>query len=182
MTGATPHPLRCALLGGGLLLCLAAADAPPPAAAPPAPPDAAQSAPPATAPPAPPPAAAAQPAPPKNLETLKPEDTLSVLGKKVRDAQGADMGLVVDVLVDRSGQPLGAVIDFGGFLGVGSRKIAIDWQLLTFNPGDHDAPIELSLNRAEVQAAPEYKPSAQPQQMVGPPPPEGPSTSPDTGK
>ena len=92
------------------------------------------------------------------------------------------MGLVVDVLVDRNGLPLGAVIDFGGFLGVGSRKIAIDWQLLTFNPDDHDAPIELSLNRAEVQAAPEYKPPAQPLQMVGPPPAEGPSTSPDTSK
>ena len=81
-----------------------------------------------------------------------------MLGKKVRDAQGADMGLVVDVLVDRNGLPLGAVIDFGGFLGVGSRKIAIDWQLLTFNPDDHDAPIELSLNRAEVQAAPHTSP------------------------
>ncbi len=112
---------------------------------------------------------------------LKPEDTLAVLGKKARDASGEDMGLVVDVLVDRNGLPLGAVIDFGGFLGVGSRKIAIDWQLLQFNPDAHDAPILLSLNRAEVQGAPEYKPG-QPAQMVGPPPAEGPSTSPDSGK
>jgi len=74
------------------------------------------------------------------------------------------------------------VIDFGGFLGVGSRKIAIDWQLLQFNPTNQDAPILLSLNRAEVQAAPEYKPGAQQIQIVGPPPAEGRSTSPDSNK
>jgi hypothetical protein len=127
-------------------------------------------------------AAADAPAPPRNLETLKPQDTLAVLGKKVRDASGADMGLVVDVVVDRNGVPLAAVIDFGGFLGVGSRKIAIDWQLLQFDPNNRDAPILLSLNRAEVQAAPEYKPSAPSPQMVGPPPAADPSAAPDSGK
>ncbi len=183
----------------------AAQPAPPPAAAPPASPPAAASPAPAAKQAPPPPAAAAKPAAPaaeakpatpaakpaaqakapqvpKNLETLKPNDVVAILGKKVRDPQGADMGMVVDVLVDRSGIPLGAVIDFGGFLGVGSRKIAIDWQLLEFNPDNHDAPILLSLNRAEVQAAPEFKPSVQPMQMVGPPPAEGGSVSHDSSK
>ena len=197
----TPRPLaRRALLGAALALALAGADAPAPPAAAPAPPPAAQApAAPAAQPPAaaqpptapaaqppaataPPPQAAAKPAPPpmpQNVEALKPEDIVAVLGKKVRDPSGADMGMVVDVLVDRYGLPLGAVIDFGGFLGVGSRKIAIDWQLLQFNPQDKDAPILLSLNRAEVQAAPEYKPGAAPLPMVGPPPAEGRSTNPD---
>jgi len=41
------------------------------------------------------------------------------------------------VVVDRSGQVRAAVIDFGGFLGVGSRKIAVDWDALSFpRPGD----------------------------------------------
>lgn len=162
-----------------LILCLIAADTPP-APDQPAPPPTEPAATPPPSPPSPPPAA--RPAPPQNLVTLKPEDALAVLGKKVRDASGADMGLVVDVLVHRNGLPLAAVIDFGGFLGVGSRKIAIDWQLLQFNPDNHDAPILLSLNRAEVQAAPEYKPTAQPQQMVGPPPTEDRPASPDSSK
>ena len=67
------------------------------------------------------------------------------------------MGRVVDVLVDQDGKPRAAVIDFGGFLGVGSRKIAVDWQLLQIRPGNRDAPVLLGLNRAQVQAAPEYK-------------------------
>ena len=70
--------------------------------------------------------------------------------------------MVVDVLVDGDGRPRAAVIDFGGFLGVGSRKIAIDWELLQFRPADRTQPVRLVLGRAEVQAAPEYKPSGQP--------------------
>ncbi len=37
------------------------------------------------------------------------------------------MGRVVDVIVDPAGQVCAAIVDFGGFLGVGSRKIAVDW-------------------------------------------------------
>ncbi|HZB93200.1 MAG TPA: PRC-barrel domain-containing protein, partial [Stellaceae bacterium] len=132
--------------------------------------------------PAPPVAAKAAPAPPTNIETLPPGTATSVLGRKVRDAAGADMGPVVDVLVDRNGIPLGAVIDFGGFLGVGTRKIAIDWQLLQFNPDDENAPIVLALTRAQVQAAPEYKSTDQHVQMVGPPEAEGPSGAPKQDK
>jgi hypothetical protein len=123
-----------------------------------------------------PPAAAKQANPPlaKNLETLEPGEATGLLGKKVRAAAGEDMGLVVDVLVDSDGRPRAAVIDFGGFLGVGSRKIAVDWRLLQLKPVDPDAPVLLSLTRADVQAAPEYKPSSSPAQpvvVVGPPPP-----------
>jgi len=116
----------------------------------------------------------ADPPLPKNLETFAPDEAIGLLGKKVRDAAGEDMGLVVDVLVDSGGRPRAAVIDFGGFLGVGSRKIAIDWRLLQLKPVDTAMTVLLSLTRADVQAAPEYKPSSNPGQpivVVGPPPP-----------
>jgi hypothetical protein len=108
-------------------------------------------------------------APPKNLQPIFPGDATSILGKKVQGAAGEDMGRVVDILVDGEGQPRAAVIDFGGFLGVGSRKIAVDWRLLQFRPSDRKAPMQLSVTRAEVQAAPEYKEKNEPTQVVGPP-------------
>ena len=68
------------------------------------------------------------------------------------------MGRIVDVLVDRSGEVRAAIIDFGGFLGVGSRKIAVDWSALHFPPpGKSGARIALDLNRDQVNAAPEYQ-------------------------
>jgi hypothetical protein len=130
--------------------------------------------------PAPSPEAKPEPKPPQNLEEIDPGTTVAILGKKVRDASGKDMGLVVEVLVDRDANVRAAVIDFGGFLGVGSRKIAIDWRLLQFDPSNRDAPVVLSLDRDEVQAAPEYKPGAQPGPLVlvGPPPAVGTSDPP----
>jgi hypothetical protein len=115
---------------------------------------------------APPPAA---PAPPKNLEPLPSGKYTGVLGKDVAGPDGKDLGPIVDVIVDVDGTPRAAVIDFGGFLGVGSRKIAVDWRLLNFAPDRADGQIWLSLGRAEIQAAPEYKPDSPSDEMVGPP-------------
>ena len=68
------------------------------------------------------------------------------------------MGRIVDVLVDRAGQVRAAIIDFGGFLGVGSRKIAVDWSALHFVRRRQAATaIALDLTRDQVKAAPEYK-------------------------
>lgn len=95
---------------------------------------------------------------PKNVEQLSPIDAASLLGKKVRGPKGEDLGLIVDVLVDANGRSRAAVIDFGGFLGVGSRKIAIDWKALDFTPLGRSGLVELGLDRAQIAAAPEYKP------------------------
>jgi sporulation protein YlmC with PRC-barrel domain len=88
---------------------------------------------------------------------LGQQDVKSVLGRQVRSIAGEDMGRVVNVVVDRSGQVRAAIIDFGGFLGIGNRKIAIDWSALhhfATAEGDH---ITLDLTRDQVKAAPEYK-------------------------
>ncbi|HUA53661.1 MAG TPA: PRC-barrel domain-containing protein [Candidatus Sulfotelmatobacter sp.] len=124
----------------------------------------------ATAPPQASPPPPGKPAELKNLQPIFPGEATTILGKQVEGAAGEDMGRVVDVLVDGDGQPRAAIIDFGGFLGVGSRKIAVDWRLLQFRPTDHKAPVRLSVTRAEVQAAPEYKEQhSEPAQVVVPP-------------
>ncbi|HEY8013238.1 MAG TPA: PRC-barrel domain-containing protein [Dongiaceae bacterium] len=120
------------------------------------------------------PTQSAQPAPPKpppdNAKELPARQVMTLLGSKAQDLAGEDLGPVVDIVVDRSGRPQALVIDFGGFLGVGSRKIAIDWRLVHFRPENQDAPVLLHLDRAEVQAAPEFVPDVEPLRMLGPPP------------
>jgi sporulation protein YlmC with PRC-barrel domain len=113
------------------------------------------------------PSATPNAAPPENPSPSPPtaptvsidkEEVQTILGKNVRDAAGDDMGRVIDVVVDRAGQTLAAIIDFGGFLGVGSRKIAVDWKALQFSPNDPKGnTITLGLTRDQVKAAPEYK-------------------------
>jgi hypothetical protein len=93
---------------------------------------------------------------------------MSILGKRVQDAKGDDLGRVVDVLADASGRVRIAIIDFGGFLGVGDRRIAVDWPLLRFNPDRRDPSLLLSLSREKLKTAPEYKDDPRPQTLMEP--------------
>lgn len=100
------------------------------------------------------------PAAPATTEVtiLNKHEVEGILGREVRGAADENMGRIVDVLVDRAGQVRAAIIDFGGFLGVGSRKIAVDWSALHFPPpGKPGARISLDLNHDQVNAAPEYQ-------------------------
>jgi len=132
---------------------------------------------PAAAPPAPQPAAA--PPAPQNDENTKEEKSgvpatvvdgeqlESVLGIEAFGSTGDDMGRIVDIIVDRTGQIRAAIIDFGGFLGVGSRKIAVDWRSLHFDPKKAGAVV-VNLTKDQLRVTPIYK-AAEPVVMVGGP-------------
>ena len=104
---------------------------------------------------------AKEPAPPPSVSVIGARDAHGMLGREVRSAADENMGRIVDVIVDRAGQVRAAVIDFGGFLGVGSRKIVVDWNALHFQriSNKKDA-IGLELTKEQVTAAPEYKEDA----------------------
>jgi hypothetical protein len=101
---------------------------------------------------------AKEPAPPVSVTVIGARDAHGILGREVRSAADENMGRIVDVIVDRSGTVRAAVIDFGGFLGVGSRKIVVDWRVLRFGAiANKSDSISLELTRDQVSAAPEYK-------------------------
>ena len=105
--------------------------------------------------------AAKEPAPPPSVTVIGAKDAHGILGREVRSAANEDMGRVVDVIVDREGTVRAAVIDFGGFLGVGSRKIVVDWGAMRFGGvANKRDSITLELTTAQVAAAPEYKEDA----------------------
>jgi len=93
-------------------------------------------------------------------------DLQAVLGAAVQSTGGEDMGHIVQILVDQTGATRAAVIDFGGFLGVGSRKVVVDWSALHFAPKNEPQRITLDLTRDQVKAAPEYR-SGKPVVVVG---------------
>ena len=108
---------------------------------------------------------AAAPAP-SEVQHVPPEQALPILGHAVMDAEGKEIGHLVDVLVDDQGQPQAAVIDFGGFMGVGNRKIAVEWGAIHFAPADPKRAITLTLTPDQIKAAPEYKDIAKPAPVV----------------
>jgi hypothetical protein len=93
-----------------------------------------------------------------SVTILETQEVQGILGRDVHSVTDEDMGRIVDILVDGEGRARAAIIDFGGFLGVGSRKIAVDWKALHFVPTvDKRYGVVLELTRDQVKAAPEYK-------------------------
>ena len=100
-------------------------------------------------------------APAASVTILSAREVHGVLGRDVRSAANEDMGKIIDVIVDRSGEVRAAVIDFGGYLGVGSRKIVVEWNALRFGRvADKTDSVTLELTKDQVKAAPEYKEDA----------------------
>jgi PRC-barrel domain protein len=107
------------------------------------------------------PAAPKEPTPPPSVTIIGAMEAHGVLGRDVRSPTDQDMGRIIDVIVDRAGVVRAAVIDFGGFLGVGSRKIVVDWNALHFGAiANKSDSITLELTKEQVTAAPEYKEDA----------------------
>ena len=93
-----------------------------------------------------------------SVTILETQEVQGILGRDVRSLTDEDMGRIVDILVDGEGRVRAAIIDFGGFLGVGNRKIAVDWKALHFVPAaGRRYGVVLELTRDQVKAAPEYK-------------------------
>jgi hypothetical protein len=86
---------------------------------------------------------------------------VSILGRELTNREG-DGGRVIDVLVDLDGRSGAVVVEFGGFMGIGSRKVAVDWGALRFVRDGNRSSLIADVTRDQIRDAPEYKPNEPP--------------------
>ena len=113
---------------------------------------------------------AAEAMPPAVRELLPDGTVVRVLGRDVKGPSGQVVAQVVNVLVDGSGRPLAAILDYGGFMGVGKRRVAVAWRALSFAPGGTPggSSIILGLTRDQLKGFPDHK-DGEPIVVAGPP-------------
>lgn len=114
--------------------------------------------------------AEATPTPVVPAEQVAPEELTGLLGHTVVNAEGNGLGRIIDLLVDRQGQVRGVVMDVGGFLGVGSRKVAVAWSVLRFASGDKGPVISIAIPLERIRSWAEYIPGS-PVAILGTPGP-----------
>lgn len=100
-----------------------------------------------------------------DLPTLDPSTVTveQLSGARVYTMQDEWIGEVNEVMTDDSGKIETAVIDFGGFLGIGEKKVAVDFDQLTFkDDGDNDGDfyVYTAMTKAEMEAAPTFEPTS----------------------
>ena len=95
-------------------------------------------------------------------EEIAPKSRLvSILGREITNREG-DSGRVIDVLVDLDGYSGAVVVEFGGFLGIGSRKVAVAWGALRFTREGNRSLLTADISREQIRDTPEYKPNEPP--------------------
>ena len=82
-----------------------------------------------------------------------------LIGKKAYGSGGQEIGSINDLVIDNNGRVLAAVIDVGGFLGMGEHSVALNWDQLKINPGNDR--VTVGMTKDQLKAAPEYRKSAQ---------------------
>ena len=101
-------------------------------------------------------------------QELSQAEATGVLGRMVRDSSGQQVGRIVDVVVEPSGQPRAIVVDTGGFMGVGARRVAVAWDVAHVPPpGSKDEAVAIDLTDDQVRTAPEYTDRSKPATIVG---------------
>jgi hypothetical protein len=101
----------------------------------------------------------------------------TLIGLKVTSGD-ENIGSISDLLVDKDGKVIAAVIGVGGFLGIGKKNVAVPFDALTLsrNP-DGNEQVTIRLSRTELEKAPDFKAYEAPRPAAKGPSPGGGSST-----
>lgn len=77
-----------------------------------------------------------------------------IIGSKVKNSAGENVGSIDDLVVREKDQVVMAVISVGGFLGIGDRKVAVPWNELSFG---NDRTATYNVTKEQLKEQPEYQ-------------------------
>ena len=81
-----------------------------------------------------------------------------VLGRPAVNATDETIGDVNDLVTDKSGKAIAAVIGVGGFLGIGEKDVAIPFEDMKFTRDENnEVRIEVDIDKEALTAAPDYQ-------------------------
>ncbi|MGK7870744.1 PRC-barrel domain-containing protein [Falsiroseomonas sp. E2-1-a20] len=83
------------------------------------------------------------------------ERASNLVGTNVVGANGRDAGEIENLLIDGNGQVRAAVVEWGGFLGIGARRAVVPIEQLAF--GGPSERVRMELTRAQLEALPRYE-------------------------
>jgi sporulation protein YlmC with PRC-barrel domain len=82
-----------------------------------------------------------------------------LIGSAVEDARGQEIGRVSNLVVDEQGRIAGLVIEVGGFLGIGAREVALEWNAIQLTTDADGEPLaRVDIDRQTLEQAPEFRP------------------------
>ena len=94
------------------------------------------------------------------LSEQKTDDMLAstIIGKSAYNSRDENIGEVNDLVTDRSGKIVAALIGVGGFLGIGEKDVAVRFEDLKLaRDENNNVKVGLNLSKETLASAPDYK-------------------------
>ncbi len=94
-----------------------------------------------------------------NLVDATRVTTAMLVGATVYDPSDASVGTIDKLVLDADGAISNVIIDFGGFLGMGSRQVSLHFDELTIlsKDLDNDMRVYVDATREQIQSLPQYQ-------------------------
>ncbi len=82
-----------------------------------------------------------------------------LIGMTVKGANEETIGSAEDLLIDDRKEVMGVVISVGGFLGIGSKSVAVNWDEVAVreNPETGSSEMVVNWTKEQLEAAPAFK-------------------------
>jgi sporulation protein YlmC with PRC-barrel domain len=81
----------------------------------------------------------------------------AIIGAKVRNANRDTVGTVDDVYLDPAGHVRTVVLSVGGFLGMGSKDVAVKWTDIKYGRDGTSIVLTTDLSKDALKSLPDYK-------------------------
>jgi sporulation protein YlmC with PRC-barrel domain len=106
-------------------------------------------------------------------------ESSDLIGTRIKDAQGKDLGEIDQLLVEsKTGRVSHVVVGVGGMAGVGEKKVAVPWSEIKFSADHKDGKAVITMDRTLLEKAPRYEKRAMAPDRDRTPPAASPATTP----
>lgn len=80
-----------------------------------------------------------------------------LIGTDLKTSDDESVGEIDDLIIDQDGKVVGVVVNVGEFLGMGEKRIAIDWNAVKVSDTPEDRDLRVDMAREDLQSAPGYE-------------------------
>ena len=82
-----------------------------------------------------------------------------LIGRELKTSGDESVGEIGDLIIDRDGKVAAVLVNVGGFLGMGEKHVAIDWNAVEMSGNSEEQELRVDMTRDELESAPSYEKS-----------------------
>lgn len=81
----------------------------------------------------------------------------ALIGTDLKSSDGESAGRISDLIIDQNGKVEAVLVNIGGLLAMGEKRVAINWNAIKRSASPDDQDLRVDMTRDDLQSAPGYE-------------------------